>query len=284
MITDPGIIPACAGSTRRARERARNRRDYPRMRGEHLFFIEPVTFAPGSSPHARGALKAVAHSRVRHGIIPACAGSTIMSWTITAPTRDHPRMRGEHSRDTTTAQMVSGSSPHARGAQTMPTAERPSHGIIPACAGSTWPRSCSGRWGWDHPRMRGEHTRPVRSRRSRAGSSPHARGARTRARAAGAAMRIIPACAGSTYRYGARRRKPQDHPRMRGEHMYECDRCGKKEGSSPHARGAPREDARERKSNGIIPACAGSTAWTPSSSIAWRDHPRMRGEHSASVP
>ena len=157
---NPGIIPACAGSTvswslhtshiqgssphaRGARGTCSIRpvclRDHPRMRGEHL--------------HVRPAL------HVAQGIIPACAGSTSFVETVTpapagssphargAPTArqtrppppwDHPRMRGEH-------------------AVRLGLVAR-DRGIIPACAGSTHPcPNCM-----THP----------------PGSSPHARGAR----------------------------------------------------------------------------------------------------------
>ena len=72
------IIPACAGSTRRHRSRRARRGDHPRMRGEHLdrMFVFPLT--EGSSPHARGALPEQCLSDQRGGIIPACAGSTLI--------------------------------------------------------------------------------------------------------------------------------------------------------------------------------------------------------------
>ena len=116
------------------------------------------------------------------------------------------------------------------------------HGIIPACAGSTERHD---RWYLAPP-----------------GSSPHARGARK--------------CGYEAWTYD------EDHPRMRGEHK-------------------PFEHVSVCAS-GIIPACAGSTGrcrmtgWvvlgssphargapTMYSAISPRprDHPRMRGEHSA---
>ena len=51
-------------------------------------------------------------------------------------------------------------------------------------------------------------------------------------------------------------------------------------GSSPRARGTPAvlmlEDIRE----GIIPACAGNTALVCALPDTYRDHPRVRGEHT----
>ena len=51
-----GIIPACAGSTVRAREGKSRREDHPRMRGEHMPRVCQRVVERGSSPHARGAL------------------------------------------------------------------------------------------------------------------------------------------------------------------------------------------------------------------------------------
>ena len=183
-VDNKGIIPACAGSTDECEVEedyyegssphargARNGRsswscpsgDHPRMRGEHV----------------RGG----AARTPRHGIIPACAGSTTPVCAMIASTagssphargalkpvvtlmaawRDHPRMRGEHG------------APHERLGLLA--------GIIPACAGSTlqnvwWYRACIG-------------------------SSPHARGA----------LRITTGISC----------KVKDHPRMRGEHKECC--------------------------------------------------------------
>ena len=77
VVPREGIIPACAGST-----------------GRCLAKLLPDA---GSSPHARGALTALAKQVVLD--------------------QDHPRMRGEHERE-------------RRGAVR-------AVGIIPACAGST---------------------------------------------------------------------------------------------------------------------------------------------------
>ena len=50
-----GIIPACAGSTDGLNRVLRNRRDHPRMRGEHYLNPQNQDYEAGSSPHARGA-------------------------------------------------------------------------------------------------------------------------------------------------------------------------------------------------------------------------------------
>ena len=78
LLDSLGIIPACAGSTPTASSLSTNKWDHPRMRGEHGGLACPSRHGTGSSPHARGA----PHGRYDlvgvHGIIPACAGSTIV--------------------------------------------------------------------------------------------------------------------------------------------------------------------------------------------------------------
>ena len=192
----------------------------------------------GSSPHARGART---HPTPLCGcprLIPACAGSTCVRIRVSAMVGAHPRMRGEHRSVTAGAQSMSGSSPHARGAQrsrgSHPTWSR----LIPACAGSTRVQQPERPAGPAHPRMRGEHRvhqhRPLQQR----GSSPHARGAHDRGQPDRHGQGLIPACAGSTNPAPTSDPFPAAHPRMRGEHGgvdLDGDRA---QGSSPHARGA----------------------------------------------
>ena len=193
-----GIIPACAGSTLVRRRTTSSPRDHPRMRGEHILPDTSHALSGGSSPHARGALGLGEVEVAEGGIIPACAGSTVVPSPRESLPRNHPRMRGEH--------WGLRGQPWARG------------GIIPACAGSTCGRdqtNCAGR---DHPRMRGEHGGKFVWQDGDRGSSPHARGARGFARDHAVRLGIIPACAGSTCDAAFPGRWGRDHPRMRGEH------------------------------------------------------------------
>ena len=255
-----GIIPACAGSTGNRSSCPLCPWDHPRMRGEHRQALWPLMIAPGSSPHARGALDSGGILRTIKRIIPACAGSTHIVRTIRQSAWDHPRMRGEHS--------------------TLRSFGCLTGGIIPACAGSTaaYPdHSCRPR---DHPRMRGEHIHILPPARSLMGSSPHARGALLRLSRETSPQRIIPACAGSTSPEMRAAERAGDHPRMRGEHPQQTKQTGLNPGSSPHARGAHALYDPKQANQGIIPACAGSTAARSNATHAGRDHPRMRGEHT----
>ena len=254
-----GIIPAYAGSTGPPVGEPYEDADHPRIRGEHDPGWCRRVWRLGSSPHTRGALRAVHLPTRAPGIIPAYAGSTLPHEIVQKMREDHPRIRGEHILPSAMCAMATGSSPHTRGARSAKPSTSRSGRIIPAYAGST---ACDGgpdEGGGDHPRIRGEHGIDILGRRVAKGSSPHTRGARTDEPRYRRRVRIIPAYAGSTL-----------HHLIRSVFI---------EGSSPHTRGAPTRTHKTRRPRRIIPAYAGSTT---SSSCGWRlerDHPRIRGEH-----
>ena len=253
-----GIIPACAGSTKTSWCSTTAWRDHPRMCGEHPCCCRCRQTGRGSSPHVRGARDALEAAGLESGIIPACAGSTPEPSGLPWPTRDHPRMCGEHSMRSSPATSFMGSSPHVRGARLRGALRALQRGIIPACAGST---PCCFPWWqnrWDHPRMCGEHWYWVVALLPVWGSSPHVRGAPDRRDACQQRAGIIPACAGSTSQM----------------HVWSKSLGG----SSPHVRGAPDERIASRMTLGIIPACAGSTKCpTRSTTERTGSSPHVRG-------
>ena len=154
-------------------------------------------------------------------------------------------------------------------------------GIIPACAGNTSPAETAFTSRSDHPRMRGEHSEPERYVTLDPGSSPHARGTPCAASNRRRCRGIIPACAGNTPQQDWKRLRNWDHPRMRGEHYVPDKTITYIGGSSPHARGTRAPSQASYAREGIIPACAGNTMRRVQPETVSRDHPRMRGEHSA---
>ena len=156
-----GIIPACAGSTGAAVNGLKQLGDHPRMCGEHARRFCQLAFMAGSSPHVRGARVKIPVISPRLGIIPACAGSTLMLFSSIALTRDHPRMCGEHPLLLTLLGGTAGSSPHVRGAPAACLWPIRRVGIIPACAGSTRLADERRAGAGDHPRMCGEHTSKI---------------------------------------------------------------------------------------------------------------------------
>ncbi|SDE63123.1 hypothetical protein SAMN05421878_1183 [Actinobaculum suis] len=153
-------------------------------------------------------------------------------------------------------------------------------GLIPACAGSTYKVSILGSSIPAHPRLRGEHHSPGTGFNSFAGSSPPARGARKHKRKRVKAMRLIPACAGSTDVQAKAWPSFSAHPRLRGEHAAGCVTIIWEKGSSPPARGALDVVASGEGQDRLIPACAGSTSRAGPPGSATGAHPRLRGEHS----
>ena len=212
-------------------------------------------------------------------IIPAYAGSTWRRTGRLRRSRDHPRIRGEHSRPPPGSSWSGGSSPHTRGAPEPSSTKSLSWRIIPAYAGST--RSgCGTRFSdRDHPRIRGEHDRGRLPRHHQHGSSPHTRGAHADDGPVLGEERIIPAYAGSTGAFPRRAQRSPDHPRIRGEHSLACGASTKGTGSSPHTRGAPVGFGAQLRDRRIIPAYAGSTSARTGPSWRRADHPRIRGEH-----
>ena len=93
---ETGIIPACAGSTGLHDTKRTDRRDHPRMCGEHAEDSARVELQWGSSPHVRGAPLRNSLKCFIVGIIPACAGSTEPGGLLCVLRGDHPRMCGEH--------------------------------------------------------------------------------------------------------------------------------------------------------------------------------------------
>ncbi len=203
--------------------------------------VRVVALAVGIIPHTRGAPRSVPRQYGAGGIIPAYAGSTTGRPSRSLGRRDHPAYAGS---------TLSGSKTTA------------THG--------------------DHPRIRGEHRVRLSASSKPRGSSPHTRGARHPEFRQGQGPGIIPAYAGSTNRLESEWSALWDHPRIRGEHASAYQPTRRRPGSSPHTRGAPAARGRRAVAQGIIPAYAGSTPPILSQSGSCRDHPRIRGEHCRS--
>ena len=95
-MTRSGIIPAYAGSTQNVVSGRRVLWDHPRIRGEHIIGSIGMVIGWGSSPHTRGAPHGPGPQGTYQRIIPAYAGSTCRTPSLSSPAADHPRIRGEH--------------------------------------------------------------------------------------------------------------------------------------------------------------------------------------------
>ena len=94
---------------------------------------------------------------------------------------------------------------------------------------------------------------------------------------------IIPAYAGNTSMPSETQPPRRDHPRVCGEHDLPLHRRQLRQGSSPRMRGTPLLCVLARVGAGIIPAYAGNTLSVGVVDAHLRDHPRVCGEHIASV-
>ena len=172
-------------------------------------------------------------------------------------------MCGEHRLNASPSRRTAGSSPRVRGTHGNILADVFAFGIIPACAGNTgW----SGRWSGfagDHPRVCGEHAIIHGVRCAPMGSSPRVRGTPKMTYLKPREPGIIPACAGNTYVSLFMPTMARDHPRVCGEHRILFKMSTLDAGSSPRVRGTLRGRRAWRPRAGIIPACAGNTAWPP---------------------
>ena len=113
----------------------------------------------------------------------------------------------------------------------------------------------------------------------RCGSSPLARGTRGRWRCLPTCQRLIPARAGNTYAHDAHGIPKPAHPRSRGEHDLHRYWWCPGSGSSPLARGTRRSGCAFLGAARLIPARAGNTRSSASTSGCSPAHPRSRGEH-----
>ena len=207
------------------------------MRGEHCARRNATCDRCGSAPRARGTPSALDFALMEVRISPACAGNTSSGCRSAVWCTDQPRVRGEHATTERYNDYLVGSAPRARG-----TLERlpPGGGferISPACAGNTGRSGSRGSGSPDQPRVRGEHTGPVRVSGWHDGSAPRARGTPTADQDLQREVRISPACAGNTGDPPSQPRFETDQPRVRGEHRAPLDKRFLVYGSAPRARG-----------------------------------------------
>ena len=172
-----------------------------------------------------------------------------------------------------------GSSPRVRGKRVCKLVEALDAGLIPACAGKTYPACQRERASRAHPRVCGENGDSLLEKVASAGSSPRVRGKPVLHAVQSSGERLIPACAGKTLPLLRTPRKEPAHPRVCGENTARPIPIGSGEGSSPRVRGKPRIRAWKLPAPRLIPACAGKTFTTPCGRVRPWAHPRVCGEN-----
>ena len=110
-----GLIPACAGKTRRVAVKTNSPRAHPRVCGENVLRRGFRGGVRGSSPRVRGKLLGWLQEHGAERLIPACAGKTTTMRRICRTAWAHPRVCGENCRPHTWRVGAAGSSPRVRG-------------------------------------------------------------------------------------------------------------------------------------------------------------------------
>ena len=134
-----------------------------------------------------------------------------------------------------------------------------------------------------HPRVGGEHIASIVGASLSSGSSPRGRGTHVLDAIGGLWWRLIPAWAGNTAPRSLRQAVAAAHPRVGGEHPDKIKGKLSISGSSPRGRGTRTSSSRRRSPRRLIPAWAGNTIASGSGSISISAHPRVGGEHCASI-
>ena len=166
------------------------------MRGEKNLTNASCRAAIGSPPRARGEGVLTVGGVTVTRITPACAGRRSLHNPQSAPSRDHPRVRGEKCSRVSHNALAAGSPPRARGEVYPTDAPEDVQGITPACAGRRASMQFKLASVMDHPRVRGEKLARIRAARLDLGSPPRARGEDLESSRRPAASGITPACAG----------------------------------------------------------------------------------------
>ena len=277
------LIPAHAGKTKALEVSLRRCGAHPRSRGENELLSLGHDPVAGSSPLTRGKRRYVRLPPDALRLIPAHAGKTKISCSITWTRRAHPRSRGENLSTTVIPGVANGSSPLTRGKPFLLVAGLGGGGLIPAHAGKTPSSGKSSRGRRAHPRSRGENYAWCGAFQVWGGSSPLTRGKQPPSSNARPTHRLIPAHAGKTSSSRTGSVRCGAHPRSRGENLEGLEPGAQGRGSSPLTRGKPRTDACARRGGGLIPAHAGKTPWGVYMSVRFGAHPRSRGENASRI-
>ena len=131
------FIPACAGNSALATLLMRDPSVHPRVCGEQESRKSSRFETDGSSPRVRGTVgsRPVVDHVAR--FIPACAGNSVYTVTLSSSTPVHPRVCGEQAHRASHVSHSCGSSPRVRGTGQWVLCWLVGFRFIPACAGNS---------------------------------------------------------------------------------------------------------------------------------------------------
>ena len=212
-------------------------------------------------------------------LIPARAGKTAPRSQRSRPAPAHPRAGGENLETASLEASCAGSSPRGRGKQTMRLRRTKTPGLIPARAGKTARAVTVAPDERAHPRAGGENLSPAEAPAISKGSSPRGRGKPLGGGVRARSHRLIPARAGKTPQSSRAAPLFAAHPRAGGENPGWDAPLGDYRGSSPRGRGKLPDFNCVDGIFGLIPARAGKTAVSSTSTRGVPAHPRAGGEN-----
>ena len=190
-------------------------------------------------------------------------------------------MRGDDSGIPSPSSSIAGSPPRARGRRGRGGRRSATHGLTPACAGTTVKQPFRSTFQEAHPRVRGDDAAKGMESLTLEGSPPRARGRLTARKLDEIRRGLTPACAGTTTAQLVAAGVPRAHPRVRGDDRRRPGLQALGQGSPPRARGRRGDRAGPGRRPGLTPACAGTTSSPGSPSSSPRAHPRVRGDDTA---
>ena len=212
----------------------------------------------GLSPRVRGHRITTYGNARDAGSIPACAGSPFMIQRTSDLSTVYPRVCGVTVHSSARKKTRDGLSPRVRGHRRAKDAQVTAMGSIPACAGSPTTAKSIGCTTAVYPRVCGVTPASGFDGHRTRGLSPRVRGHRERDGGTDAALRSIPACAGSPTDDLRSIGVTEVYPRVCGVTSQIAPTSPSRGGLSPRVRGHLRYDGTPRGAPRSIPACAGS--------------------------
>ena len=130
-------IPAYAGKTAEMATEPQSAAEHPRVCGENVGNVGKPLTGIGTSPRMRGKLPVLMHELPSPRNIPAYAGKTATSGTVSTPATEHPRVCGENQSIAAAHRAAHGTSPRMRGKPPINVHGFDPRRNIPAYAGKT---------------------------------------------------------------------------------------------------------------------------------------------------
>ena len=272
-----GSIPARAGETWWWSTQSRLPRVHPRACGGNEKAVNRITGSTGPSPRVRGKLLPILLGLLDGGSIPARAGETAAACSSFRLHTVHPRACGGNRTRYRGGFSRPGPSPRVREKRVVNDPLPPGVGSIPARAGETHFGQLQFLSQRVHPRACGGNPVPVTVTSAMAGPSPRVRGKLVAFGPPCGLCRSIPARAGETLYIRSRTGTVAVHPRACGGNMESSLPARFDQGPSPRVRGKRRDPGVQPPGGGSIPARAGETFATGSSTPPTPVHPRACG-------